>query len=622
MQQLSLQEWCEINGERGKQLLVEWNYEKNGTVTPERVQYNSSLSVWWKCSKCGRVWSTRVGRRTKEKTNCRCTSCKVVSGKNDLETWCKENNKLLLKEWSEKNNGNPSDFAQQSNKKAWWKCNKCGYEWCATISSRVRGKGCPSCSGRIAIPGVNDFESWCKNNHHEKILTEWDYSKNIKLPSNYTKKSEQKVWWKCSKCGYEWQSMICTHANGSSCPCCAGKIIMQGVNDLKTWCKLNNREKLLIEWDYEKNGITPAEISKSANKEVWWKCSKCGYQWKTYVGNRTNLNTGCPSCAGHILVLGVNDLETWCKDNRREDLLEEWNYEKNKKTPSNYAKTSNDSVWWKCSKCGNEWAALISNRVSQHTDCPKCNASSSLPEYAILYYCRQFYKNIIWRDKSLGFELDIYLPDYHVAIEYDGYYWHSSERKRKLDQTKDLECNAHGIVLIRIISSDKNTVLGNRIYFNDGFSGNNHYKFYNYALHELFKLLMKLTNVMIDYSVIDFNHDRDDIEAEYKKTIKSPENSVITNSILRVEWNYDKNKSLVPEAFSLGSSKKVWWKCSKCEYEWEAAINSRNNGRGCPVCGRKKTENSCRKKVQNSDTKEAFNSITEASLKYGISAIL
>jgi hypothetical protein len=131
---------------------------------------------------------------------------------------------------------------------------------------------------------------------------------------------------------------------------------------------------------------------------------------------------------------------------------------------------------------------------------------------------------------------------------------------------------------------------------------------------------MKLTNVMIDYSVIDFNHDRDDIEAEYKKTIKSPENSVITNSLLRVEWNYDKNKSLVPEAFSLGSSKKVWWKCSKCEYEWEAAINSRNNGRGCPVCGRKKTENSRRKKVQNSDTKEAFNSIAEASLKYGISA--
>ena len=50
------------------------------------------------------------------------------------------------------------------------------------------------------------------------------------------------------------------------------------------------------------------------------------------------------------------------------------------------------------------------------------------------------------------------------------------------------------------------------------------------------------------------------------------------------EWNYDKNGKLKPEFVSCGSTKKVWWKCSKCDNEWEAAIYSRVAGSGCPFC--------------------------------------
>ena len=66
-------------------------------------------------------------------------------------------------------------------------------------------------------------------------------------------------------------------------------------------------------------------------------------------------------------------------------------------------------------------------------------------------------------------------------------------------------------------------------------------------------------------------------------------NDLVTHKpYLAKEWNYEKNGDLKPENFTIGSSKKVWWKCSN-DHEWEATIAHRSNGRGCPYCsGRKK----------------------------------
>lgn len=50
------------------------------------------------------------------------------------------------------------------------------------------------------------------------------------------------------------------------------------------------------------------------------------------------------------------------------------------------------------------------------------------------------------------------------------------------------------------------------------------------------------------------------------------------------EWNYEKNTNISPEDFVIGSGKKIWWKCKKCNYEWEAVIRHRTRGmnKGCP----------------------------------------
>ena len=46
------------------------------------------------------------------------------------------------------------------------------------------------------------------------------------------------------------------------------------------------------------------------------------------------------------------------------------------------------------------------------------------------------------------------------------------------------------------------------------------------------------------------------------------------NKKLMEEWNYEKNEHLNPSNLTIGSSKKVWWKCSK-GHEWQATVNSR-----------------------------------------------
>ena len=66
---------------------------------------------------------------------------------------------------------------------------------------------------------------------------------------------------------------------------------------------------------------------------------------------------------------------------------------------------------------------------------------------------------------------------------------------------------------------------------------------------------------------------------------------------LAKEWNYEKNGDLKPEDVSCGSKQKVWWKFPydvpddypvehlrgrHFEFEWEASVNNRNKGNGCP----------------------------------------
>jgi len=72
------------------------------------------------------------------------------------------------------------------------------------------------------------------------------------------------------------------------------------------------------------------------------------------------------------------------------------------------------------------------------------------------------------------------------------------------------------------------------------------------------------------------------------RKVSRSNNLHVSNSKVASEWHLSKNGNLKPENFTYGSKTKVWWRCHKVEgHEWEATINNRGNGSGCPYCSQR-----------------------------------
>ncbi len=66
----------------------------------------------------------------------------------------------------------------------------------------------------------------------------------------------------------------------------------------------------------------------------------------------------------------------------RQDLLAEWDYEKNHVRPEDIKPGSNLKVHWKCNK-GHEWMAQICDRTKKNSRCPYCAGKKASPEYCL-----------------------------------------------------------------------------------------------------------------------------------------------------------------------------------------------------------------------------------------------
>ena len=194
------------------------------------------------------------------------------------------------------------------------------------------------------------------------VAAEWNYEKNNGLkPSDVTYGSNKKVWWCCEK-GHEYESRIKTRSQGYGCPLCAGK---EPINERNSLAVLY--PNLASQWLQEKNGdITPNDIKPSSKSSVWWRCEK-GHEWKAAVYARVKSGSGCPYCAGKLVIKGFNDLATV-----NPELAKEWNTEKNSGlTADEVHAGSNKSYWWKCSR-GHEWQAVMVSRTRRGSGCPYC----------------------------------------------------------------------------------------------------------------------------------------------------------------------------------------------------------------------------------------------------------
>jgi very-short-patch-repair endonuclease/predicted nucleic acid-binding Zn-ribbon protein len=111
---------------------------------------------------------------------------------------------------SSKNKEPLDSYKKSSKEKVWWKCNKCGDEKQTSIVNKVKGYGCKICTTRKEMERRNAQKIIDEGSLHERaphIAEEWDYSKNSKSPEEYTWKSGESVYWKCSY-GHSWKTSI------------------------------------------------------------------------------------------------------------------------------------------------------------------------------------------------------------------------------------------------------------------------------------------------------------------------------------------------------------------------------------------------------------------------------
>lgn len=469
----------------------------------------------------------------------------------------------LAKEWHPTKNGDltPFDITCGSGKKVWW-FGECGHEWDDTVSHRTEGRACPYCSNHRILLGCNNLFAT-----NPELETQWDFEKNESIdPSKITNGSHKNVWWKCTK-GHSFQRTIREQVKGIECPNCSNKKLLPGFNDITI-----THPQLLKFWDYEKNDKDPHNVLFNGTDKYWWKF-ECGHE-RYATCKAVEKFPQCIYCYGQNVLSGYNDFAT-----KQPELLEEWDYSKNTLDPTQIGEFSNKYAYWICKKCNHKWKAIISSRSSGR-GCPQCNLekNTSFGEQAIYYYINKLNINVINRFKVDGkYEIDVFLPDKNIGIEYDGFFFHKD--KEASDKKKEQEICNRDILLFRVVESKDKIPTpyweNNRLIYQYDKNGVN--------LSIAIKFLFSKIGITFNDNFVDVERDYSEINKSYQKVLKQFSLEKISEEVLK-DWDYEKNFPITPDKVYSSSGKRVWWKCSVCGEEYFRSPNEVRAGCKCPKC--------------------------------------
>lgn len=228
-----------------------------------------------------------------------CRACPSCTNKVRRETWEKtraqQNNLLekcpqILTIWSDKNLKGPESYSYQSQRDAYFKCNKCGNEWAAQIASVARSlkngrNGCGKCLRKKAYTKQDFLEDLGKLNP------------TIELFGIYTNMSTHTSF-KCKVCGNIWDAppnrLVPPNSKTkpTGCPVCSRKAIGPPPEYLNSiWANSRYREEWAPYFDEE--FMKTHTIQSCQHVEI--KCPDCGKIKRTKISNLAHRGFRC-SC--------------------------------------------------------------------------------------------------------------------------------------------------------------------------------------------------------------------------------------------------------------------------------------------------------------------------------------
>jgi len=410
------------------------------------------------------------------------------------------------------------------------------------------------------------------------FAAEWDCEKNADLNiDDYTGGSNKYVWWRCSAHGHSWYAQINKRfSRNQGCRICSNHEVLAGFNDIAT-----THPQLAGEWNYSKNGDKlPQDYTQGADVKVWWKCAVCGHEWEAVIYSRTSKKpTGCPNCAGNILVAGRNDLQT-----ANPELAGEWDYAKNAPlTPDNVAVNDNRKVWW-VDGFGHSWEAAVSSRNSGK-GCPYCANRLLLSGFNDLA-TRNSALAEEWHDEEnhplTPSDVMPYSHDYAWWKCEHGHKWRARIANRS-NGTKCPYCEH------RAVSPGENDLATVRP---------------DIAVAWDYALNTPLTPDQVtawSHQIVWWHCEK--CELSYNTAVASRDNAdscpychgkipivgktdfASVHPELLCEYDFEKNGSLTPQSVVAGCHRFAWWYCRKHNYHWQASFDARHSGVGkCKYC--------------------------------------
>lgn len=309
-------------------------------------------------------------------------------------------------------------------------CPEHGEFWQAP-SSHLRGNGCPKCAnekrGRFKRMTPDEFFRSAANVHDNK----YDYSK-----SEY-KNMNEKICIICPEHGEFWQTPL-AHLHGKQgCPKCSHRGL--------------NREEMIDEfnkihgntYDYSKF------VLGKMNEKAIFICPKHGEFLQSPTKHLKG--QGCPKCAVENRKK-KQTMDTGKFVEKAKIVHEGKNYDYGE---SVYTGTY-EKVKIICPKHG-EFYQVANYHLSGH-GCPHCGNVVSSAETEIASFIESLGIEVETRNRTVllgSREIDVFMPEKNVGIEYDGLVWHSDRFKEKnyhLEKTE--ECRKAGVRLIHVFEDE------------------------------------------------------------------------------------------------------------------------------------------------------------------------
>lgn len=213
--------------------------------------------------------------------------------------------------------------------------------------------------------------------------------------------------------------------------------------------------EIASQWHPVRNGaLTPNDVGPGSRRTVWWLADCCGHEWREAVQDRDKYRRWrCPSCRTFL------DSLAW----QNPGLASEWSPD-NPVSPWQvrpHTSTSFTPQWVCATDPSHTWRAPLSSR-SSGAGCPECRISGkSAVELSHFRAAAEVFgsarSGMVLRDDAFTgrntwtVDIAVDLGDRLLIIEYDGAYWHGSDRDIEVDlrKTRDLLAAGHLVVRLR-----------------------------------------------------------------------------------------------------------------------------------------------------------------------------